>query len=273
MGKVEISCIQLACKPINSFEDFRIHVEDLLDETNSSDFVLFPELFTMELQYLIPDRNLLRISEFTDVLVELFKHLSEERDQHIIGSHVTRDGDRHYNTAFVFSPEGDVLEHRKTHLFSLERHLFFPGDKVEIFETEKAKIGVAVCYEMEFPELVRVLTLKGAEIVFCPSYTVGEHAFWRVRHCCHARAVENQIYVALSHLVGIPAVPELAGRGKSAIISPCEEPWPPDGVVVEAEANKEVVITAKLDLKSLHEKRKSGVATTLKDRRPELYNC
>ena len=146
-----------------------------------------------------------------------------------------------------------------------------PGNSIEVFETDKAKIGIAICYEMEFPEVVRILVSKGAEIIFTPSYTVSEHGFWRVRHCCQARAIESQVYVLHSCLVGIPPTQGMEGWGRSSILSPCEPPWNPNGVIAEAETNKESVITGELDLKMLHKRRKRGAATTLKDRRLDLY--
>ena len=92
-----------------------------------------------------------------------------------------------------------------------------------------------------------------------------------MRHSCQARALENQIYVIHSCLVGTPPIEFMAGWGRASILSPCEPPWTPNGVIAEAEANKECVITGELDLKLLRKKRKRGIATTLKDRRPEIY--
>ncbi|MGE6377015.1 nitrilase-related carbon-nitrogen hydrolase [Peribacillus muralis] len=57
------------------------------------------------------------------------------------------------------------------------------------------KIGLTVGYEAEIPEGSRILTWRGADIIFCPSYTFTEAGFWRVRHCAHARAIENQVYI------------------------------------------------------------------------------
>ncbi len=160
----------------------------------------------------------------------------------------------------------------KSHLTPLEQAMgLTPGNQIQIFETQNVKVGIALCYEIEFPELVRILTLQGAEIIFCPSHTLDEFGFWRVRHCCQARAIENHIYVVHCCLVGIPPNPVTAGWGKSSILSPCEKPWPSNGTLVESEVNEETVITSKLDLKLLRKKRTRGATTPLTDRRPELY--
>jgi predicted amidohydrolase len=270
MEKVKIACVQLKCREVKSFDDFYRHIQGLLEEAKGCEFVIFPELFTMELQY-ITAGNLLRVSEYTEQLVEFLKKAAMDREQCIVGTHVTAEGEKYYNTALIVTPDGSSLEHCKTHLFSVEKQLFSSGDRIDVVEVFGLKIGVAICYEVEFPEFVRILTLKGAEIVFCPSYTIGKHGYWRVRHCCQARAVENQIYIALSCLIGSP-VSGLEGWGKSAIMSPCEPPWSENGVVMEAEENREEVIVAELDLELLRKKRETGIATTLKDRRPELYH-
>jgi predicted amidohydrolase len=274
MDKVIVSSIQFAYKSINDFEDFAKNVEDLLGQTKESHFVVFPETFTFELLYLLPNYNISRIPEFTDKYVELFSELSREYDQYIVaGSHLVFEGDNEYNMSHLFSPDGTVFKHRKTHLFPLERQMgVMPGDALETFKSDFGKIAIAICYEIEFPEVVRILTLKGAKIVFCPSYTVGEHGFWRVRHCCQARAIENQIYVIHSCMVGRPPLGGIEGWGKSSICAPCEAPWNPNGIIIESNPNKEEIITAELDLKILKKKRKKGAATTLKDRRIDIYN-
>jgi predicted amidohydrolase len=273
LEKVRISCVQYAYKPISSFEDFAKDVESLLNQAKNSDFVVFPETFTMELQYLIPNYNISKIYEFTKDYRELFTNLSKDRDQYIIaGSHLLFENGNEYNIAHLFKPDGSFFTHRKTHLFPLESALgVSPGNVLDIFEIEKAKVALAICYEMEFPEVCRTYALKGVEIIFCPSYTVDEHGFWRVRHCSQASAIQNQVYVVHSCLVGNPPLKGMEGWGKSSILSPCELPWNPNGIIIESKENEETVITAELDLKLLHRKRKRASAPTLKDRRPEIY--
>ncbi|NHJ24500.1 MAG: amidohydrolase [Candidatus Lokiarchaeota archaeon] len=274
MEKIKVSCVQFSYKPISNYKDFEKNVEKLIEQAKGSHFVVFPETFTLELQYIIPNHDLSKISDFTEKYISLFTNLSQKYYQYIIaGTHLVKENDKEYNISHLFCPDGNIFKHRKTHLFPLELQMgVVPGDTLEIFETEFGKIGISICYEMEFPEAVRILTLKGAEIIFCPSYTVGEHGFWRVRHCCQARAIENQIYVIHSCMVGSAPLGGLEGYGKSSILSPCELPWNPNGIIVEAEANKEMIISSELDIKLLHKKRNRSAAPTLKDRRPEIYN-
>jgi len=274
MTKVKISAVQYKYKEIDNFDDFASNVEDLINQAKGSDFVVFPEAFTLELQYIIPNHEINKVPQYEGQYIELFTNLSKEKNQYIIaGSHMTWVNGKLYNIGHIFCPDGQILKHRKTHLMPGEVKMGFThGTKLEIFETEKAKIALGICYEMEFPEVARTLTLKGAEIIFTPSYTFDEHGFWRVRHSCQARAIENQIFVVHSCLVGTPLdVEMLTGYGRTSILSPCEDPWAPNGVVAEAKTNEEMVITGEVDIKLLHKKRKRGVATTLNGRRPEIY--
>jgi predicted amidohydrolase len=273
LDKVKVSCVQFSYKPIKQFEEFEENIRNLMDKAKDSHFVVFPETFTLELQYIIPDYNLGKLPKFTSQYIELFKRLSKEYNQYIIaGSHLTIENEDEYNISYLFYPDGTIFKHRKTHLFPLEAQLgVTPGNELEIIETEYGKTGIIICYEMEFPEVARTLALKGAEIIFCPSYTIGEHGFWRVRHCCQARAIENQLYIIHSCMVGSAPLGGMEGWGKSSILSPCEPPWSPMGIIAEAPVNKECVISGILDLKMLHKKRKRGAAPTLKGRRPEIY--
>jgi predicted amidohydrolase len=274
MAKVKVSAVQYKYKQIDNFNEFISNIVSLLDQAKDSDFVVFPESFTLELQYIIPNHEIHKIPQYTDQYIELFKNMSMEKNQYIIaGSHLTLINDKLHNVGHIFCPNGQIFTHNKTHLMPMEVKMGFThGMTLNVLETEKAKVALGICYEMEFPEVARTLTLKGAEIIFTPSYTIGEHGFWRVRHSCQARAIENQIYVIHACLVGAPLENKmLAGWGRSSILSPCEEPWTPNGIITEAMTNEEMVITGELDLKLLHKKRERGVATTLNDRRPELY--
>jgi len=270
MEKIKVSAVQFAFKPINDFEEFASNVETLVNQAKGSDFIIFPELFTLELQYIV---EMNKVHEFEGQYIDLFKQLSEKTNQYIVaGSHLVIRNEKLYNIGHVFCPDGQLFTHTKTHLMPAEvKAGFTHGTDLKIFEIDGVKFALGICYEMEFPEVARTYALKGVEVIFTPSYTLGEHGFWRVRHSCQARALENQIYVINSCLVGTPPIEFMAGWGRTSILSPCEPPWTPNGVIAEAEANKECVITGDLDLKMLRKKRKRGVVTTLKDRRPEIY--
>lgn len=147
------------------------------------------------------------------------------------------------------------------------------GDDLHIFETDKGKVAMIICYDIEFPELVRMAKARGADVIFCPSCTDDRHAFHRVRYTSHARTIENQVYVVVTGTVGsLPTVDFMrANFGQAAVLTPNDIPFPPRGVLVEGELNNDMLVTADLDLQLLYDVREKGSVTTWRDRRIDLY--
>ncbi|KAA2281357.1 acyltransferase, partial [Clostridioides difficile] len=101
-------------------------------------------------------------------------------------------------------PDGRIARQDKIHITPTEVQEWnmAPGDGLEVFDTDKGRIAMLTCYDIEFPEIVRMAKAKGADVIFCPSCTDDRHGFYRVRYTSHARAVENQVYVVLTGTVG-----------------------------------------------------------------------
>lgn len=278
---VSIAAVNFAVRPIEDFAQFAEHVRTLLAGCDGADLVLFPELFTVELFTTLPDWRRLPVSELTQIdkftgdYHSLFDQLARERGQHIVaGSHLVADGGAFANAAHLFSPDGEVIRHDKTHIFPAESQWHTSeGVSVEAFDLPFARVGFNVCYEAEIPECAATLAHQGAEIVLCPSYTFTEHGFWRVRHCAHARAIENQVYFVHCCTGGTPGSPLPNGWAQSSILSPCDTLFSARGVVVEVTANTESVARGIVDLDLLAANRAAGAAPTFRDRRrrAELY--
>ena len=100
-----------------------------------------------------------------------------------------------YNSAVVLE-DGEILGvYDKNHLWAMERFYFRPGEAYPVFDTKYGRIGVMVCYDIGFPEVARILTLKGAEILFCPSaWTILDRDMWNLN--IPQRALENNLFVA-----------------------------------------------------------------------------
>ncbi|WP_339228038.1 carbon-nitrogen hydrolase family protein [Oceanobacillus sp. FSL K6-2867] len=282
MREVKISACQFRVEKVSSFEAFQKQVEALIEQVPpDSDYVVFPELFTVGLLASFPNADqltaddLVKIDEYTPQYIELFSRIAKNRKQIIIaGSHLERREDKYFNIAYIFDEDGSYVEHKKTHIFPAEANWqTSEGDNLEVYSIGPAKIGLAVCYESEIPEISRILSKNGAEIIFSPSYTFTEAGFWRVRHCAQARAIENQVYFVHCPTVGEPGDPLPNGYGHSSILSPCDSAWPANGVIAEAETNKEMVITGTVEIDELYENRKTGAATTFFDRtrREDVY--
>ncbi|MEH7179578.1 carbon-nitrogen hydrolase family protein [Neobacillus vireti] len=280
--RIRVSVVQYHLHTITSFEEFAAQCEHYIKtaEEFGAEFVLFPEFFTTQLLSIGNGKGQsLTINDlpgFTEQYKELFKNFAKQTNMHIIaGTHVIEKGGKLYNTAHLFYPDGRIGEQAKLHITPTEVNEWNmeKGDSFQIFETDKGKIALLTCYDIEFPEIVRMAKAKGADVIFCPSCTDDRHGFHRVRYTSHARAVENQVYVVLTGTVGsLPTVDFMrANFGQAVIITPNDIPFPPKGILVEGELNNDMVVTADLDLDLLYEVRERGAVTTWRDRRTDLY--
>ena len=126
-----------------------------------------------------------------------------------------------------------------------------------------------ICYDVEFPEAARYLADQGAEILFVPFCTDNRQGYLRVRYCAQARAIENQIYVALAGNVGnLPDVSNLdINYGQAAVLTPSDFAFARDGIAAEADSNEETLLVCDVDLDDLHASRNDGTVT------PRLVRC
>lgn len=282
MRKLNIAAVQFPLTPVTSFNDFAAKVNECAAKTKGSDFVVYGEFFTTELVRTLGDSNVLKISDIKEIArytgdyLDLFFNIAERQKQYIIaGSHIIQENGKFYNTCHIFQPNGEIFRHKKTHLFPVEFEWgISEGDALEILETEKAKIGISICYEAQIPECARILTMKGAEIIFCPSITFTESGFWRVRHSCEARCIENQILMVHCSTIGDAQVLNLRGWGRASILSPCDIPWSANGIIAEGVTNQGLqLVKAEVDVDQIYTTREKGAATPHKDRirRAKLY--
>jgi deaminated glutathione amidase len=182
-----------------------------------------------------------------------------------------RDGrEKLSNTSLVFDPGGHIVAtYRKIHLFDVEvggvvyreSEAEEPGDEPVVADVEDWKIGLSICYDVRFPELYRILTLEGAELVTVPAHfttpTGKDH--WHV--LLRARAIENQLYVVAAAQIG-ETLPGKPAYGRSLIA----DPW---GVVIAQAPDEETVIAAELDRAHLESIRTKLPA--LANRQPSAY--
>ncbi|MCM3444577.1 carbon-nitrogen hydrolase family protein [Metabacillus halosaccharovorans] len=279
---IRVSAVQYHLHTIKSFEEFASQVEHYIKtaEEFGSDFILFPEFFTTQLLS-IGDENgkalpIERLPDFTDRYRELFVEHAIRTGMHIIaGTHVIEKEGKLYNVAHMFYPDGRIAEQAKLHITptEVEEWNMSAGDSLQVFVTDKGTIAMLTCYDIEFPEIVRMAKAKGADVIFCPSCTDDRHGFHRVRYTSHARAIENQVYVVTTGTVGsLQTVDFMRGNfGQAAVITPNDVPFPPKGIMVQGEINQDMIVTADLNLELLYKVRQSGSVTTWRDRRTDLY--
>lgn len=280
--KVRVTCVQYQMRKVKSFTDFARQLEYFIDigSDYESDFVLLPELFTVQLlsqlDALSPQEGMRKLAAYTGRFVKLTQRLAQKYGLTIIaGSHPVYKGDRLLNIAHVCLPDGTVVEQPKLHITPNERKWWgiSGGQHLALIDTPKAKIGVLICYDVEFPEAARHLADEGMEILFVPFCTDNRQGYLRVRYCAQARAIENQIYVALAGNVGnLPDVTNMDVQyGQAAVFTPSDYPFARDGIAAEANPNTETVLVCDLDLDSLHDSRSTGTVTPRLDRRPDLF--
>ncbi|HEY4553780.1 MAG TPA: carbon-nitrogen hydrolase family protein [Bacillaceae bacterium] len=280
--KLRVSAVQYHLHNIKSFEDFAHQCEHYIKNAQEygAEFVLFPEFFTTQLLSIGSEQGTrLTVNElpgFTEQYIHLFTGFAKQTNMHIIGgTHIVNRNGRLYNVAHLFYPDGRVEEQAKLHITPTEVHEWnmSAGEELNVFDTEKGRIAILTCYDIEFPEIVRMVKAAGADVIFCPSCTDDRHGFHRVRYTSHARAIENQVYVVLTGTVGSLSTVDFmrANFGQAAIITPNDIPFPPKGLMAEGELNNDMIITADLDLSLLYEVRDRGSVTTWRDRRTDLY--
>lgn len=147
------------------------------------------------------------------------------------------------------------------------------GNSLKAFDTDCGKIGVLICYDVEFPELSRLLADDGMDILFVPFLTDTQNGFSRVNHCAQARAIENECYVAIAGCVGnLPKVHNMDIQyAQSKVFTPCDFSFPTDGVKAEATPNTEMILIGDVDLDLLRELNQFGSVKNLRDRRKDVY--
>lgn len=280
--KIRVSAVQYQLRKVDGFDAFARQVEHYVKTAQEygTEFLLFPEFMTTQLLSIGDGQGnglpITALPSFTEAYKALFERLARESGMHIIGgTHVVEKEGRLYNTAFLFYPDGRVEEQAKIHITPTEvkEWKMSQGDGVRVFDTAKGRIAMLTCYDIEFPEIVRMVRAQGADVIFCPSCTDDRQGFYRVRYSCHARTIENQVYVVTTGTVGSLNNVDFmrANYGQAAVLTPNDIPFPPRGIMVEGEINGDMIVTADIDLDLLYEVREHGSVTTWRDRRTDLY--
>lgn len=281
---VRVVTVQYKQRRIKSFEELETMVEYYVDVTADyrADFVVFPELFTMQLlsiknEQIAPDKAIKTMTKYTEQVKDMFRRLAVKYNVNIIGgSHPTEKEGKIRNVCYIALRDGTIHEQDKIHPTPDEKYWWNieGGNEVKAIETDCGPIGVLICYDSEFPELTRHLVDQGIRFLFVPFLTDNRQGYCRVRYCCQARAVENQIYVAMAGNVGnLPSVANIDIQyAQSCILTPCDFPFAKDGVAAETSPNVEMVAIADLRTDILLEARAHGAVRNLKDRRHDLYS-
>jgi predicted amidohydrolase/ribosomal protein S18 acetylase RimI-like enzyme len=280
--EVRVAAVQYQMRTIKSFEDFAQQCEFFIDTASEHriDFLLFPELLTNQLQPLVPAArpglSARRLHEFTDRYIEFFRLMALKHNVNIIGgTHLTVENDKLYNISYLFRRDGSVARQYKLHITPSESRWWGtrPGKTVEVFDTDRGKIAILICHDIEFPELTRIAAAKGANILFVPFNTDIRSGYMRVRTCAASRCIENSVYAVLAGPIG--NLPFVDGSdihyGQACILTPSDVSFARDGIAEEATPNVETMVVCELNIETLRKNSRSGIVRPWLDRRTDIY--
>ena len=280
---VRIGMVQWQMRPYKTMDELYEQVEFFIDAVSDykSDFILFPEYFNAPLMARFNDlgeaQAIRAMAKYTDQIRDHFRELAISYNINIItGSmpYVKDDGSL-YNVGFLIRRDGTDEMYEKIHVTPDEEKCWglTGGSQLRTFDTDCGRIGVLICYDVEFPELSRIMAAQGMQILFVPFMTDTQNAYTRVRICAQARAIENECYVAIAGSVGnLPRVHNMDIQyAQSAVFTPCDFAFPNDGRRAEATPNTEMILVADVDLHSLTQLHTYGSVRNLLDRRTDLY--
>ena len=280
--EVRIGVLQWQMRPAARLETVIDQAEYFIDTVSDyrSDFILFPEFINAPLMVnyndLTPAEAIRKLAGHSGPLMEKMKEFAVSYNVNIIaGSVPLIERGKLYNCAFLCRRDGTSDMVKKIHITPSEREYYgmTGGSELRVLDTDCGKIGILICYDVEFPELPRLLREQGMEILFVPYMTDLQTGYQRVRFCSHARAVENECYVAISGNVGnLPRVDNMDIQySQSSVFSPSDFAFPSNGIVAEATPNTEMVLICDVNLDLLKDLHEGGSVRNLKDRRTDVY--
>lgn len=279
---VRISLIQWQMRNVKSEQELIDHVEFFVNSVSNynSDFILFPEFFNaplMEKYNHLSEPDAIRmLATHTNNIRDTFINFAISYNVNIItGSMPIVENEKLYNISYLCRRDGSWESFKKIHITPNEIFAWGleGGTELKAIDTDCGKIGILICYDVEFPELSRLYAEQGVQILFVPFLTDTQNGYFRVRHCSQARAIENECYVAIAGSVGnLPRVANMDIQyAQSAVFSPADFSFPITGVVSEATPNTEMTLMVDVNLDLLKELHTSGSVNNLKDRKKDLY--
>jgi predicted amidohydrolase len=231
-----------------------------------ADLIVLPEFFATGYQFISRD-EVDHLCEYIPqgFTTEKLAELSSSKGMYIVAGLPEKHGDKFFNSAILTGPEGYIGTYRKTHLFFEENLWFTPGDTgFKVFHTAVGRIGIMICFDWIFPESMRTLALKGAEVVAHPSNLV-------LPYCPSAmpvRCLENRVYAVTANRIGTENRKEgqtLNFIGTSQIVSP------DSSVCVKAPEKAESLEIKDITLEKANDKSLNAFNDLFRDRRPGMY--
>ncbi len=198
------------------------------------------------------------------VTLEALSNLCVHRNLHIVTGFAEKQGDKIYNSAAMIGPQGLMGMYRKIHLFFFEKKLFHPGHvPPEIREVNGVKVGMMICFDWIFPEVARILSLRGADVICHPSNLVLDYC----QRAMLTRCLENNVFAITANRFGTEKGPDkpLRFTGKSQIVAPRGK------LLYRARAAREELVVTEIDPALARDKKMTGLNDLFSDRQPDAY--
>lgn len=277
-----VGCVQWQMRYFQNVGELLQQVEYFIDALSDykCDMALFPEFFNAPLMGLAPDQSpseaIWHLAGYTEEILAEVSRLAVSYNINVIaGSMPVVEDDELYNVAYLCRRDGTIESQYKLHPTPHEKRdwVMQGGDALRCFDTDFGRIGVLICYDVEFPELARLLSEHEMQILFVPFWTDTKNGYLRVRRCAQARAIENECYVVIAGSVGnLPKVDNVDIQyAQTAVFSPSDFAFAHDAVVSETTPNTEMTLIADLDLHKLRILQNEGSVRNYLDRRRDLY--
>ena len=264
-GRFKVALAQMECS-VGDKEANLAKMEEMAEEARrrGAELVVFPELATTG--YLCRDLFYELAEPIPGPTTERMAELARREEIYLVFGMPERSpvsGSILYNSAVLVGPEGLVGSFRKlylpTHSVFEEKRYFRPGEGAEVFNTALCRMGMMVCYDAFFPEVARVLRLRGAQLIVCISASPGVRRYY-FEVLLTARALENTVHLAYVNLVG--REDGLQFWGGSRLIGPT------GSLIAKAKYDEEDLVVGEVDL---HDADRAGVfLPMLRDLRPDV---
>lgn len=279
---IRVGAVQWQMRSAKTIEDFLQQVEFFVDAVSgyNADFCLFPEFFNAPLMAHFNQENpaqaIRDLAGFTQQIRDRMVDLALSYNINIIAGSMPEYRDHTlFNVSYLCRRDGTVDAQYKLHITPDEGSYWGlrGGSGLRVFDTDVGRIGILICYDVEFPELPRIMAAQGMRVLFVPYWTDTKNAYLRVRRCAQARAIENECYVVITGSVGnLPKVENMDIQySQGAIFTPSDFAFPHDAIAAEATPNTEMTLVADLDLDILTSLREQGAVRNTQDRRLDLY--
>jgi predicted amidohydrolase len=256
----------LQFQPIFGDKEKNIKKAILMAEKVEADLLVLPELCTTG--YLFKNRDELEslAEKIPDgEAIKHFLNLSSKKKMNIVFGMAEKDENRIFNSSILVTPQGNINTYRKLHLFWEEKLLFTPGNKeLEVFDMDGVKLGMMICFDWIFPEVARVLTLRGAEIICHPSNLMLPYA----QPAMVTRSIENRVFSITCNRIGTEQKNDekLCFTGQSQIVEPS------GNILTKASEDQEEVRVLEIDPGLARNKEITPYNDLWRDRRVDFYS-